>query len=369
MKLRMGCYAWMTVLLIIIVGTGVWTVVGFARIQARLGNDNGLAMAAVPTTAQRLGAVRELEGSVFEQERILFRLTAGNAGSTATTELRRTRNAIAAHIISLQGAALDPDARPILDNLMQAWEKYRTDLDTVLDNWSDASAADALVLLQRAWTLRRAVSLLGPVQQKSAARQREDVRSLSRSNALAAAMLTTISVLALLWLAQHLSETVFRPLQRIGRFIDRTALGELHLRLSTHKTDHLASLILSCNRLVANLQQLTAESRRRIDTERQLAVALIESFPTPTLAMSGGNNVILANASARVVLSGPQGGEALNSINETLRHGDDQFEAGGIPYALTRVPTTASRGFVGMLLHFQARPELDPGTTPDAGSA
>gem|GEM_PF-6024444 len=283
MKFRIGWYAWMSVLLLMIVATGIWNVIGFARIRAELPQANGPAAAATVAGRQ---VPREFADPQDTREQALEQ-TAG------------------------------PQREPRL---------------------ADQGYQDRI------------------------SRRYKRVSALCDSHAVGAAVLASLSVLTLLWLAQHLATTVFRPVQRIGRFIERAALGELHLRLSPGRTDRLASLVLACNRLVESLQQLTEESRRRIDTERQLAVILIESFPTPTLAMSGGNDVVLANASARVILSGPQGTEALNNIKEALRHGADHFEAGDIPYHVDRAPAAANRGFPGLLLHFhaQAAPAADP---------
>ena len=171
--------------------------------------------------------------------------------------------------------------------------------------------------------------------------------------AVGSACLTGLTVLVVLWLNFQISHVVMHPVVLMQRILDRAAQGALHLRLPLMRDRSLTALARSCNRLLESLQEVTEEGRRRIQGERDVASALVESFATPTLVLGAGGEVLIANQAARVLLTGPDGPEATDELTRCVAEGEGSFELTGRLYTVEATLVSHASGLAGAVVHVE----------------
>jgi HAMP domain-containing protein len=261
-------------------------------------------------------------------------------------------------LVTLVGTIAELPERPDPGPLQRAWAAHREALRPLLE--AEEQGADLPVPLPAVMSTRDDVrrELLDFVLkvQTSTARVEAGIRTAARQYVLLVAGLTTAGMLVALFFHYRVTGMILRPLARINRLLDRAGLGMVGTRLPLQRDDTVNRLAVSCNRLLDTMQQMSAESNRRIAGERQIAGALAESWESPLVVMTPGGEILLANAGARSALTGADGAEVLSALRKALETQAGHAVAGGVRYRVDTPKLHEGISFPGRIVAFVREP-------------
>ena len=118
-------------------------------------------------------------------------------------------------------------------------------------------------------------------------------------------MITALALFACCWLALHLAKQVTRPVESLADAMDLIAAGDYAHRVEASATDELADLVLSFNRMAADLDssrhavlqstiQISA-ANAALEARRSELETMLETIPNGVATMSPDRRIVLAN--------------------------------------------------------------------------
>ncbi len=269
------------------------------------------------------------------EERFLAALAACEANITVpgeTEALRRIRDAHAAgraQTDRLLALATPEERRALLSGpLGRAHDALRAELD-------------ALVGLNR-----------GAIERSDRA-----TRAMAQNYSLLLGLLGMTGVAVAFHFHRRVTDSFVEPLRQISIMAQKMSHGDFSMRLPHGRADEFGTLALEVNRLLERMEMNQEESRSFAIQQRQIASALIERHEAPTLLLDNLGEVTIANAPARVILTGPDGATAAMGIRAALDAGRP-FTHGGLSYRVRVEPVlTASRKMCGSLVTLELLPD------------
>jgi two-component system nitrogen regulation sensor histidine kinase NtrY len=159
----------------------------------------------------------------------------------------------------------------------------------------------------------------GRVLEPELARQTEDLIQASQgylqlklqkaeitaSQKLLFLMITLLILLASAWVGLYLARRVTRPIQALVAGTRRIMGGDLSYRVDMPGDDELGVLVDSFNRMTAALERGNSElteANRRLDEERALLLAVLESVAAGVVALDRDDRIVLSNRAALAML-------------------------------------------------------------------
>jgi len=328
----------------------------------KLSLNYSLAFVALAILATGLTAAYGLIGvDRFLAEKVQAEDAARAAAGDMLDSLDRQEKAHARPALSVAAAAFEPEctrfergmtraedllrtpqARALLLALKTDWGTHRAAMQRYLTDTTGVTPRNVTgqrhaELTESYRSLKGQLTTLIDVIREAPDNPAAELQRVTRRFMIAVAVLTAMAVLGATWTTHRIDRTVLQPLGRVSHLVDKAVQGELHLRLSPERDKGVRQLALSCNRMLDSMQKLTEESRRRIRTERRLALTLIEALEQPTVALDPAGDVLLANAEARQLLRSPDGDDLLTRLRQCLKEGSDTLEHGGDVYAVNTV--------------------------------
>jgi len=140
---------------------------------------------------------------------------------------------------------------------------------------------------------------------------------LKSSQVLIFLMVTLLVLLASTWVGLYLARQVTGPIQALADGTRRISGGDLSYRVEVQADDELGVLVRSFNEMTAELersrhlletgnQELSA-ANRRLDEERRLLVAVLQSVAAGVIAVDSDEKVFLCNDAALAMLRQGEG--------------------------------------------------------------
>ena len=139
--------------------------------------------------------------------------------------------------------------------------------------------------------------------------QKPELRS---SQVLIFLMVTLLVLLASTWVGLYLARQVTQPIEALAEGTRRISGGDLSHRVEVPADDELAVLVSSFNMMTAELQRSRQEreertqelqaANRRLDEERGLLVAVLQSVAAGVIAVDREERVFLCNDAALAML-------------------------------------------------------------------
>jgi PAS domain-containing protein len=333
---------WVTLLFLLMMLIGLGAVVGFARLETGIDSillveyrgllagqhflralearHQGVAAnlrgpgAAPPAAGTSLGDTAvEAARAVRRTFELLNVFPAGGEYAHRWERVRRATLRYAEELESLCGAEGTDVRDPFERRVQPAYETLRRELD----EW--------ILSCERGMERARDTALRG-------------ARTLSVGMVGA----TFLGMLALLFFNHRVEEAVIRPATGISALLNRVHAGESTLRLPEQHEDYLNRVAAACNRLLDTLALLSEESRRRVETERHTAVALIEAIPDPAVVVDLAGELLLANGAARDLFMEADGAQHLQAFREAVRQERPQVRLGDTTYGLREITGSES---------------------------
>lgn len=155
---------------------------------------------------------------------------------------------------------------------------------------------------------------------------------------------------------RRIGDSFVDPLRGISLMAARMSHGDFTQRLPENREDEFGRLAVEVNRLLERMDINNEENRAYAIGQRQIASALIERFGEPALLLDNLGDVVIANAPARTIVTGPEGAGALLAIRGALGESAD-FENEGLVYRPSVEPLlTASKKMCGSLVRLAIVP-------------
>ncbi len=342
---------WLLCLVASVLATGLAAIIGFQQIRALSateGRDAGRLRAAARSMLQ---ALSDMEAAHTARD--------GEPEAPNANGALNSRQRFADELEGLVG--LTPARREVvlIEDLVNGWDEHRELLKQIATDGHERGPQSVATpehqkLFSSYRRLSQTVLELRRLAEDRTGGLGTPIDQTATRYALVVACLTALGLFASLWVGHGLATSIVAPIQRASRFIDRALQGELHLRLPREEPATLNKLVLSCNRLIEDLQEVTEEGRRRIRSERVLALALIESFDAPTAAVTPAGDVLLSNSSARNILTGDDSDSTIKQLRDCVTKGHDQLSCETGTFRVELLSPTATRSSDVLLIHLHA---------------
>lgn len=210
--------------------------------------------------------------------------------------------------------------------------------------------------------LRSDILALMKMNQTAIAWYDRRARELSTKYSILAGLIGFIGLITALVLNHRINATLLEPLAGMQVMAQRMSHGDFSMRLPQNRRDEFGVLSGEINRLVERMELGREESRSYAIQQRQIASALIEHYPDPVLLLDNLGEVVIANAPARLIVTGPESTAALLDIRAALDV-DREFVSEGLRYRVAVEPLlAASRKMIGSLVRLAVAGPVAPAT-------
>ena len=173
---------------------------------------------------------------------------------------------------------------------------------------------------------------------------------VTRRYVVLAIVLSSIGIFCSLLFYYRIMSHIYHPLERLQEYMDQIPRMQGMDRLSIQTSPRIDLLARSCNRLAESFAQMRDESQRSSGVVHRQAVALIETFKAPALVVDQGGGVLLANHTARALLTGAQGAQITEALGTAIRSGENTLQAGRIQHRIHRCSKNEEADLAGMVI-------------------
>lgn len=244
-----------------------------------------------------------------------------------------------------------PGEKLALDQIETNWKRWRELIREIPEGNGDKYRYYQDKLSPMFWELNRQIGEMLRLNQTAMVEADAKAKQLARNNSVIMGMFGLLGLLATIWFNRRLHSAFLEPLSRISLLTRRMQHGDFSLRLPQDRSDEFGVLAREINRLLERVELAGQESDSVMIQHRQIASALIEQYREPALILNNIGDTMLANAPARVLFTGPEGGEGLMILRQTEDETEETMNWQDLVYRVHNAPLlTASRRHVGTLV-------------------
>jgi hypothetical protein len=137
----------------------------------------------------------------------------------------------------------------------------------------------------------------------------------------------------------HIQSTLLKPIDRIDTVLSELLTDEIQLRrISVSRDTMLFQLAETCNLMLDNWQREKDHHQQVFRMLQKTAVQLIEIFEEPTIAITGSQELALANNNAKDFFIGEGGQRFFLFLTEAIKQGQSEFTSHGLRYTIKTQP-------------------------------
>lgn len=178
-------------------------------------------------------------------------------------------------------------------------------------------------------------------------------RGMAQNHSFLLGIVGLLGLLVAFHFHRRVGDSFVEPLREIAHMAARMSHGDFTHRLPERREDEFGRLAVEVNRLLERMQINSEEHHAYAIAQRQIASALIERFEEPAMLLDNLGDVAIANAPARLIITGPEGASALLAIREALSE-TAEFSCAGVVYRPEVEPLlTASKKLCGSLVRLR----------------
>ena len=137
----------------------------------------------------------------------------------------------------------------------------------------------------------------------------------------------------------HIQSTLLKPIDKINSTLSGILTDEFQLRrVSANPDTVLFQLAETCNLLLDNWQREKDHHQQVFRMLQKTAVQLIEILEEPTVAMTGSQEMVLANNNAKDFFIGEGGQRFFHFLTEAIKQNHSEFTSHGLRYSIKTPP-------------------------------
>lgn len=267
-------------------------------------------------------------------------------------EIRRHDERLLAALAACEANITVPGESDALRRLRDAHARLRSRIDgfSALVSAEERRVFHATALTRAFDAIRAESDSLVGLNRGAIEHSDRATRAMAQNDSLLLGLLGMAGLGVALHFHRRISVSFVEPMREISLMAQKMSHGDFSMRLPQGRGDEFGTLAVEINRLLERMEMNKEESRSFAIQQRQIASALIERNGPPTLLFDNLGEVVIANAPARVILTGPAGATAAIGIRAAIE-GGRPFEHDGLRYTAGVEPIlTASRRMCGSLV-------------------
>ncbi len=346
----------LAIIMLLSATTAIWRIHDLGSAISGVIEQNYMSIQAARTMEQDLTQLNGL---------YMARLLARDA--IDTSRFKQLANAFSSHLERARSHSSLPGEAEILSNMAEEFRNFVSWSGPDLEIEPPPTIEHYQIrVLPQLRTLQDATQQLLKINELALHEGQSRIKALAKRGVQWLSVLLVCGLLAVYGYYRLLSHSLMRPFANLLHHLHRLAQGEAYLRLPSHERNEFGDVAAEINRMLEQFQQTIDRHEALCADKAQIARALLELYDGPAIIFDLRREVLLTNASGRVMLLSAGWRRDLGAIVTLLREGKRiraDIELTDGKFRLTQEPMRDSRG--GLLGTFVTLINIEPPKKPE----